>query len=116
MNGYKDATPNEIEAIVQSSWKAFTAYRKLNLKDRANFLRAIAKRLKNNSEPIIKIANEETNLEPPRLQVELTLTIFQLESYAQACEDGAWLDIRINTANTKTPSGSNDTLTSHSQM
>ena len=116
MNGYIDATPTEIEAIVQSSWQAFTKYRKMNLKDRAGFLKAIANRLQNASEQIIKKAMEETNLEGPRLQVELTRTIFQLESYAEACAEGAWLDIRINTANAQMAANGNNGPATHIQM
>src|SRR5215213_9062449 len=97
MNGYIDATPNEIETAVQSSWQAFTLYRKMNLKQRADFLRKIAQGLQQQSERLIKKAMQETNLEEPRLKVEYQRTIFQLTSYAQACEEGTWLDIRINT-------------------
>ena len=56
MNEYTDASPGEIETAVQSSWQAFTRYRKMNLKDRADFLRTIAKGLQSRSEEIIKIA------------------------------------------------------------
>lgn len=108
MNTYRDAAPNEIEAAVQSSWEAFKNYRLLNLKHRADFLRTIAKKLEEKSEEIIKIAMKETNLEGPRLKVEFDRTIFQLTSYAQACEEGAWLDIRINTVGAKTSADNKD--------
>lgn len=94
---YNDATPQEIEAAVTSSWNAFLGYKKKNLKERADFLRSIAKGLEKSAEAIIQCAMEETNLEKERLSIEFKRTLFQLTSYAQACEEGTWLDIRINT-------------------
>ena len=98
MHEYIDASSGQIEIAVQSSWQAFLKYRKKNLKERAHFLRSIASGLQNNSTAIIETAMQETNLEEVRLKAEFRRTIFQLTSYAQACEEGTWLDIRINTA------------------
>ena len=44
---FKDATIEEINEVMEKAWKAFTAYRKLSLKQRAAFMRAIAKELDN---------------------------------------------------------------------
>src|ERR1700712_4964791 len=41
---------------------------------------------------------EETNLPEARLRGERARTIFQLNSYADACEKGEWLEARIDTA------------------
>ena len=98
MHEFIDASSEQIEIAVQSSWQAFLKYRKKNLKERAHFLRSIASGLQNNSTAIIETAMQETNLEEVRLKAEFRRTIFQLTSYAQACEEGTWLDIRINTA------------------
>lgn len=95
---YNDATIEEIDTALQSSWQAFEAYRQLNLKQRADFLRTIAKELEVLSDTVVQTAHQETNLPDKRLLGELQRTIFQLTSYAQACEVGAWLDIRIDTA------------------
>ncbi len=94
---YNDASPEQIESTIQNSWQAFLQYRKKNLKERADFLRIIASGLQNNSSTIIKTSMQETNLQEGRLKAEFKRTIFQLSSYAQACEEGTWLDIRINT-------------------
>ena len=40
-----DATIEEIDEIMQKSWRAFHIYRKGSLKQRAGFMRAIAKEL-----------------------------------------------------------------------
>lgn len=98
MTTYKDASIQEVEVAMQASWQAFQQYRQKNLKERADFLRTIAKELEKRTDSIVKAAMEETALEEGRLQGEFKRTIFQLNSYAQACEEGAWLDIRIDTA------------------
>jgi NADP-dependent aldehyde dehydrogenase len=95
---YTDATPQEIDAAMQSSRDAFRIYRQKNLKERADFLRTIAAELEKNSRELIATASRETYLDEARLRIEFKRTIFQLTSYAQACEEGAWLDIRIDTA------------------
>ncbi|MDQ6843900.1 MAG: aldehyde dehydrogenase (NADP(+)), partial [Bacteroidota bacterium] len=47
---------------------------------------------------LIRVAMQETNLPEPRLRNERARTIFQLNSYADACERGEWLEARIDTA------------------
>lgn len=98
MAEFKDATLSEVDAALQSTWNAFQAYRHMNLQERAGFLRAIAKELDRCASELIAVAHQETHLEETRLKVELKRTIFQLTSYAQACAEGTWLDIRIDTA------------------
>lgn len=93
-----DATVGEIDMLVQQSWKAFLSYRKLSLKHRANFMRAIARELEELGDEVLKVAEEETNLPEARLRNERARTIFQLNSYADACEKGEWLEARIDTA------------------
>jgi len=94
---YVDATAKEVnEALLQSS-KAFQLYRKRSLKERANLLYAVAEELKNISSKLLSIAQKETHLDEVRLAVELKRTIFQLTSYADACAEGTWLDLRIDT-------------------
>ena len=89
---------------MSASWKAFHAYRKLSLKQRAGFMRAIAKELEAAGDELIQTAMQETNLPEARLRGERGRTIYQLESYADACERGDWLEARIDHANPgKTP-------------
>ena len=95
---YKDASIQEVNTAMQSAWQAFQQYRQKNLKARADFLRAIAAELEKRADNIVQTAMSETFLEDGRLRGELKRTIFQLNSYAQACEEGTWLDIRIDTA------------------
>ena len=95
---FQDATIEEIDQAMQQAWKAFHAYRKLSLKQRAGFMRAIARELEAADE-LIQTAMQETNLPEARLRNEKARTVFQLTSYADACEKGDWLEARIDTAN-----------------
>ncbi|MEO7960965.1 MAG: aldehyde dehydrogenase (NADP(+)) [Ginsengibacter sp.] len=101
---FQETTSEEIETIMQSAWKAFHEYRKLSLKERADFLKAIAVELDACGDEMVASAMKETNLPQARLQGERNRTIFQLNSYAEACENGTWLEARIDTAlETRTP-------------
>lgn len=95
---YKDATMAEIESAMQQAWKAFHVYRKMSLTQRADFMRAIGKEIENLGDELLIATNEETSLPEARLRNERARTIFQLNNYADACERGDWLDIRIDTA------------------
>lgn len=96
---FKDATGEEINQYMEKAWKAFHVYRKFSLQQRAGFMQAIAKELEALGDEVLKVAAEETNLPEARLRNERTRTIFQLNSYADACEEGTWLEARIDTAN-----------------
>lgn len=95
---FNDAADNEINAVMQQAWIAFHIYRKMSLKRRADFMRAIAIELEACGDELIQIAMRETNLAEARLRNERVRTIFQLKSYADACEKGEWLEARIDTA------------------
>src|SRR4026208_1750488 len=95
---FKDATINDIDEVMQQAWTAFHAYRKLSLKQRADFMRTIAIELEACGDELIQTAMKETNLPEARLRNERARTIFQLKSYADACEKGEWLEARIDTA------------------
>ena len=96
---FNDATLEEIEKIMEDAWSAFHVYRKFSLKQRAGFMHAIAIELENCGDALIHTAMRETNLPEARLRGERARTIFQLNSYAAACEKGDWLEARIDTAN-----------------
>ena len=95
---FADATLNEIEEIMQDAWNAFHVYRKFSLRQRADFMRAIAIELENCGDELIQTAMRETNLPEARMRGERARTIFQLNSYGAACEKGDWLEARIDTA------------------
>lgn len=101
---FKDATPEEVNLALQKAWNAFAFYRNFSLHQRAAFMKAIAIALEESGDELITTAMRETNLPEARLRGERARTIFQLNSYADACEKGDWLEARIDTANaSKTP-------------
>jgi NADP-dependent aldehyde dehydrogenase len=100
---FKDATPDEINRVMENAWQAFHQYRKMSLKHRATFMQAISVELESASEDLIQAAMQETNLSKERLKGELERTIFQLNSYGAACERGDWLEARIDTPVAKSP-------------
>jgi NADP-dependent aldehyde dehydrogenase len=95
---YKDATIDEINSLMSDAWKAFHGYRKFSLKQRAAFMKAIAVEIEACGDALIQTAMRETNLPEARLRNERGRTIFQLNQYADACEQGTWLEARIDTA------------------
>ena len=100
----KDATTDEIDSALRKAWQAFHLYRKFSLKQRADFMKAIAVELDNTGDSLISTAMRETNLPEARLRGERARTIFQLNCYAEACVKGDWLEARIDTAiETKIP-------------
>ena len=95
---FNDATSEEIAAAMQHAWNAFHVYRKCSLKQRADFMKTIAAELEACGDELIQTAMRETNLPEARLRNERARTMFQLTSYADACEKGDWLEVRIDTA------------------
>ena len=101
---FTDTTLEDIDIIMNDAWQAFYIYRKLSLKQRADFMRSIAIEIENAGDVLIEAAIKETNLTEARLRSERARTIFQLNSYAGACEKGNWVEARIDTAvKDKTP-------------
>ncbi len=93
----QDASVNEINEAVELAWQAFHSYRNLSLKQRADFMRTIAKEIDALGERLIETAAADTHLPAPRLQNEKIRTVYQLNSYAAACERGDWVEARIDT-------------------
>jgi NADP-dependent aldehyde dehydrogenase len=99
--GYKmftDATSEEINDAMKEAWQAFHQYRKLPIRYRADFMRAIGVELKKSEDELVQSAKKETNLPEARLKGELSRTIFQLNQYGEAAQKGDWLEARIDTA------------------
>ena len=95
---YRDASIEEINHLLQAAWQAFEQYRRCSLKERAHFMRTIAREIDALGDELLVTAGRETNLPEARLRNERARTQFQLTSYADACERGDWLEARIDTA------------------
>jgi 2,5-dioxopentanoate dehydrogenase len=97
MSEYTDATQEQVNETMQSSSMAFQVYKKKSLRERAHFMRTIASNLDELGDRIVEMAMQETHLAKPRLLSEKNRTVFQLNNYADACENGDWLQVRIDT-------------------
>ena len=95
---FKDASSQEINRAMELAWSAFHIYRNTSLKQRADFMRAIAREIEALGDELLQVTGRETNLPEARLRNERARTMFQLSSYADACEKGDWLEARIDTA------------------
>lgn len=95
---YKDTTIAELDQVIANSVKAFHQYKNCSLKQRADFMRAIAAEIEALGDELIETAMAETNLPQARLQGERARTMFQLTSYGAAAEAGNWLEASIDTA------------------
>ncbi|WP_316784256.1 aldehyde dehydrogenase (NADP(+)) [Pedobacter frigiditerrae] len=95
---YKDTSTAEIDIALEKAVKAYHQYKTYTLKQRADFMRAIALEIAELGDELIDTAMAETNLPQARLQGERARTIFQLNSYADAAELGNWLEASIDTA------------------
>jgi len=95
---FQDATLAEIDSVMNSAWQAFMMYRETTLRQRADLMRRIAGEMEAAGDELIQTAMRETNLPEARLRNERARTMFQLTSYADACEAGHWLEVRIDTA------------------
>src|SRR5437762_3023050 len=95
---YNDASIEDISKAAELAWWAFHAYRKFSPQERARFMHVIADELEGVGNELLQTAHEETHLPEGRLRNEKARTVFQLNSYADACERGEWLEARIDTA------------------
>ncbi|WP_307808051.1 aldehyde dehydrogenase (NADP(+)) [Streptomyces oryzae] len=97
-----EATAADVDAAVRAAHAALPA-----LADRvvrAAFLRAAAKRLEADGERVVATADAESALGEPRLTGELARTTGQLRAFADEVEDGGYLDVIIDHADsTLTP-------------
>jgi NADP-dependent aldehyde dehydrogenase len=89
------------DRIMERSWAAWQDYRLRPLSERAGLMREIARGLDSLGDEIIRTAMLETNLPEARLKGERARTIFQLNNYADACERGDWMELRIDTPDDK---------------
>jgi NADP-dependent aldehyde dehydrogenase len=101
---FEEIACEDVDGWMRRSMRAFEAYARQPLSVRARLMRAIATELDACGDDLIHTAMRETNLPEARLRGERGRTIFQLNAYADACERGDWLEVRIDRADpAKTP-------------
>ncbi|MFD9410444.1 aldehyde dehydrogenase (NADP(+)) [Streptomyces sp. NPDC059989] len=91
-----EATPREVDEAVRAAHAARGALADAGA--RAAFLRTAAALLDEAAAHVIEAADAETALGPGRLTGELARTTGQLRAFADAVDEGAYLDVRIDRA------------------
>jgi 2,5-dioxopentanoate dehydrogenase len=95
---YYSATAQELQQAARLAAEAFPVYSRLPGKAKAEFLRAIARRIEENAEPLVARAQLETALPAARLQGETARTCNQLRLFADLLAEGSWVGARIDPA------------------
>ncbi|MGP4003940.1 aldehyde dehydrogenase (NADP(+)) [Streptomyces sp. 8N706] len=91
-----EATAEEVDQTVRAAYAARKALADRTV--RAAFLRTAADLLDGAGEFVIEAADAETALGPGRLTGELARTTYQLRSFADIVDEGAFLDVLIDHA------------------
>ncbi|WP_328462661.1 aldehyde dehydrogenase (NADP(+)) [Streptomyces sp. NBC_00448] len=89
-----EATAAEVDAAVRAAATALPALADRSVRSR--LLRAAAGLLERDAEQVVAAADAETALGTPRLTGELARTAFQLRSFADVVDEGAFLDVIID--------------------
>ncbi|MFI0942506.1 aldehyde dehydrogenase (NADP(+)) [Streptomyces sp. NPDC021020] len=90
-----EATAEDVDAAVRAAAAAVPALADRSVRSR--LLRAAAGALEEAAERVIAAADAETALGVPRLTGELARTAFQLRTFADVVDEGAYLDVIIDT-------------------
>ncbi|SEF68632.1 NADP-dependent aldehyde dehydrogenase [Actinacidiphila yanglinensis] len=89
-----EATAEEVDAAVRAAATALPALADRSV--RARLLRTAAGLLERDAEAVVASADAETALGVPRLTGELARTAFQLRTFADVVDEGAFLDVIID--------------------
>ena len=95
---FPDTSLPAIRSTMQAAWDAFLVYRHTSPEQRKALMYAIAEELEAAASGLIAIAMQETHLPEARLKNELGRTCMQLRSYADACVQGDWMQLREDPA------------------
>jgi NADP-dependent aldehyde dehydrogenase len=93
---YFSALPGEVERAAQLAAEAFTSYSRTSGKERAVFLREIAKRLEGIVDELAIRTNQEAGLAEARIRSEAARTVFQMRLFADLVEQGSWVRARLD--------------------
>ncbi|MGQ0615490.1 MAG: aldehyde dehydrogenase (NADP(+)) [Acidimicrobiia bacterium] len=97
-DAYPVATADDVAATARDSAPASRELDGAGPRRRALLLRAIARRLADDREALVAVADAETALGPGRLDGELNRTVAQLETFADLVEQGDYVEAVIDTA------------------
>lgn len=102
--GLEPTSTDEVAAIVEAAHAAFLDLRARPRAWRASMLHACADALEERRGALVEVAAAETGLATARLEGELTRTTTQLRMFADAVEEGSYLEAAIDHAGA-TPMG-----------
>ena len=88
----------DVGAVVEAAAAAGRTWARVDPRDRAQVLRAIASALEADGEELRRLADLETALGQPRLTGELTRTTNQLRHFAEVLEEGSFVEAVISPA------------------
>ena len=95
---FHPATGEEVDQAAQKAAKAFPIYRALALRQRAEFLRAIADEIEALGSELIERVMVESGLPEGRVTGERGRTTGQLRLFADFIEEGSWVEAIIDPA------------------
>ncbi|HEX3649320.1 MAG TPA: aldehyde dehydrogenase (NADP(+)), partial [Pseudonocardiaceae bacterium] len=99
-----ETTPNQVDALCRAAADAAPAFDALGRRGRATLLRNLADGLAADRETVVGLADRESGLGPARLTGELTRTCYQLRLFAEALDEGSYVEAIIDHAG-DTPMG-----------
>jgi alpha-ketoglutaric semialdehyde dehydrogenase len=85
-----------VERAAHLAAKAFTSYSRASGKEKAVFLREIAKRLEGITDALVIRTNQEAGLAEARIRSEAARTVFQMRLFADVVEEGSWVRARLD--------------------
>lgn len=105
----QETSAEEVRQIVDAAARAARALESAPRSWRAGLLRAIADELDATRGDLTGAAESETGLTPTRLDGEMTRTVFQFRLFADAVDEGSYLEATIDLA-ADTPAGAGPDL------
>ncbi len=98
-------SPAEFEQVLESAAAAAPALGAMSPGERARLLRAVAAGLRARRDELVPLADADSALGEARLVGEVERTAVQFEMFAEAVEEGSWLEAVIDRANPEGPLG-----------
>lgn len=95
---YQNASKDQIDRAIVKASTAFTTYKNIPAKDRAQFLRTVAAEIEKIGDQLTETATAETGLPAGRLQGERGRTTNQLRMFADWIEEGSYVQATIDEA------------------
>ena len=88
---FRSGNESDVDRACMLAQYAFDSYRETSLETRAQFLRLIAKEIRELGNALVDRASAETGLTRARIEGERGRTVGQLELFASIVSDGRWI-------------------------